>query len=133
MIDFSTLKGLTIPEGNVTKITDASGRVLWSAAKPVTITLKRHQYYAGTVVHGWIEINGVPYYAVETPTEITVAEGTKIVCCATSQIKLNGTDVASGSGDVRYEYTASVNATIEVLNNHNSDTQYLSIILITEQ
>ncbi len=32
MIDFATLQGLTIPEGVVTQITDASGRVLWSAA-----------------------------------------------------------------------------------------------------
>lgn len=31
MIDFSTLQGLTIPEGVVTQIADASGRVLWSA------------------------------------------------------------------------------------------------------
>jgi hypothetical protein len=133
-MNFATLKGLTIPEGNVTKITDASGNVLWSAAKPVTITLKRHQNYSGTVVHGWIEINGVPYYAAETPTEITVTEGTKILCCATSQVQLNGTTVAQWNGtEVRYEYTASVNATIEVMNAHNSDTQYLSIILITEQ
>lgn len=29
MIDFSTLQGLTIPEGVVTEIKDASGRVLW--------------------------------------------------------------------------------------------------------
>ena len=29
MIDFSTLQGLTIPEGVVTQIADASGRVLW--------------------------------------------------------------------------------------------------------
>ena len=29
MIDFSTLQGLTIPEGAVTQITDASGKVLW--------------------------------------------------------------------------------------------------------
>ena len=29
MIDFATLQGLTIPEGVVTEITDASGRVLW--------------------------------------------------------------------------------------------------------
>jgi hypothetical protein len=29
MIDFATVKGLTIPEGVVTQITDASGRVLW--------------------------------------------------------------------------------------------------------
>lgn len=33
MIDFSTLQGLTIPEGVVTQITDASGVVLWSAEK----------------------------------------------------------------------------------------------------
>jgi hypothetical protein len=131
-MNFATVKGLTIPEGNVTKI-EAGGRVLWSAAKPVTITLKRHQNYSGTVVHGWIEINGVPYYAAETPTEITVTEGTKIVCCVTSQVQLNGAVVAQGAGNVRYEYTASVNATIEVMNAHNSDTQYLSIILITEQ
>lgn len=31
-INFATLKSLTIPEGNVTKIEDVSGRVLWSAA-----------------------------------------------------------------------------------------------------
>lgn len=30
MIDFSTLKGLTIPEGVVTQITDAAGNVLWA-------------------------------------------------------------------------------------------------------
>lgn len=29
MIDFSTLQGLTTPEGVVTQITDASGKVLW--------------------------------------------------------------------------------------------------------
>ena len=31
MIDFSTLQGLTIPEGVVTEITDADGRVLWTS------------------------------------------------------------------------------------------------------
>ena len=30
-IDFTTLQSLTIPEGVVTQIADASGRVLWSA------------------------------------------------------------------------------------------------------
>lgn len=30
MIDFSTLRGLTIPEGEVIQITDASGNVLWA-------------------------------------------------------------------------------------------------------
>lgn len=32
MIDFSTLQGLTIPEGVVTQIADASGRVLWAVS-----------------------------------------------------------------------------------------------------
>ena len=31
-MDFSTVKELKIPEGNVTKITDASGKVLWKTA-----------------------------------------------------------------------------------------------------
>ena len=30
-MNFATLQGLTIPEGNVTQITDASGNVLWKA------------------------------------------------------------------------------------------------------
>ena len=32
MIDFSTLQGLTIPEGVVTEIKDASGRVIWAVS-----------------------------------------------------------------------------------------------------
>ena len=31
-IDFSTLKGVTIPEGVVTQITDALGNVLWASS-----------------------------------------------------------------------------------------------------
>lgn len=38
-MNFATLKGLTIPKGKVTKITDASGRVLWSAVKKVSVTI----------------------------------------------------------------------------------------------
>ena len=34
-MNFATLQGLTIPEGAVTQIADASGRVLWSAEKVV--------------------------------------------------------------------------------------------------
>lgn len=39
MIDFSTLKGLTIPEGVVTEIADESGAVLWSAVKLAKVTI----------------------------------------------------------------------------------------------
>ena len=40
-INFSTLKKLTIPEGVVKQITDASGRVLWSASKPIVLTVEK--------------------------------------------------------------------------------------------
>lgn len=36
-MDFSQVKSLTIPEGNVTKITDSSGRVLWQAGSWHTV------------------------------------------------------------------------------------------------
>lgn len=39
MIDFSSVKGITIPEGTVTKITDASGAVLWSANNTAKVTI----------------------------------------------------------------------------------------------
>ncbi len=39
MIDFSTLKGITIPEGVVKQITDASGAVLWSSKKLARVTI----------------------------------------------------------------------------------------------
>ena len=42
-IDFSTLQGLTIPEGVVTQIADAAGNVIWSAVtnKPVILEVKK--------------------------------------------------------------------------------------------
>lgn len=36
-MDFSTVKELKIPEGNVTKITDASGKVLWKAGPTANV------------------------------------------------------------------------------------------------
>ena len=51
MIDFSTLQGLTIPEGVVTQIADASGRVLWKkeTTKPVVLQVAKQTAttYAG--------------------------------------------------------------------------------------
>lgn len=37
-MNFATLQGLTIPEGVVTQIADASGNVLWSAVERLTVT-----------------------------------------------------------------------------------------------
>ena len=41
MIDFSSVKGITIPEGKVKKITDSSGNVLWEG----NITFKVSTYH----------------------------------------------------------------------------------------
>lgn len=99
--------------------------------KPVTITLKRGQYYGGAVVHAWIVVNGQTYYAEETPSEISVKAGTTITCCVTTGVQVNGQYVFQGNGN--YEYTVSSNAIIEITNAHNSDTQYIGLIRITEQ
>ena len=40
-MNFATLKGLTIPQGAVKQITDSSGRILWSASKPIVLTVEK--------------------------------------------------------------------------------------------
>ena len=49
MIDFSTLQELTIPEGVVTEIADAQGRVLWSYGSPAILEVEKQTLttYAG--------------------------------------------------------------------------------------
>lgn len=55
-IDFATLQGLTIPEGVVTQITDASGNVLWSAGgKDVILEVEKitsNTYASETLYEG---------------------------------------------------------------------------------
>ena len=54
-MNFATLKGLTIPEGVVTQITDASGRVLWKleTSKPVVLQVEKitSDTYAGETTY----------------------------------------------------------------------------------
>ena len=57
MIDFSTLKGLTIPEGVVTQITDESGRVIWAvqSGEPIVLEVEKitsNTYAGGTTYTG---------------------------------------------------------------------------------
>ena len=56
MIDFATLQGLTIPEGVVTQIADASGRVLWmvnTGGGPVILEVEKitSDTYAGETTY----------------------------------------------------------------------------------
>ena len=108
-IDFSKVKALTIPEGNVTQITDASGRVLWKAAPAeATVTIQLSGAFITPQIHLWLEINGTTYQEIYTPTEITVPIGTVIKCCFQSaytvnKIYLNDTVIAEGVAS--YDYT----------------------------
>ena len=109
MIDFSKLKSLTIPEGVVKQITDASGRVLWSARKPVTITL------TGSA-NCYVDYKGTRYTAPAT-FEADVGDEILIETTATPTggvIYLNGEQVASSSGTARYTYAVACDLNIDV-------------------
>lgn len=113
-MNFATLKGLTIPEGVVTQIADASGNVLWSAVKKVTITIEGN---GGDYAH--VVIDGVTY---NTATTVEVPIGTVISCVAKGinarTIRCNYAKVGSGydelNGDAQYEYTVVSDATIDL-------------------
>ena len=124
MIDFSTLQGMTIPEGAVTQIADASGRVLWKKAPSgATITLSFVRNGGGGFnSYARVTIDGVNYPLNEndlTTTALIVPVGTVITCMVTScntavssqKITLNGATVASGNSE--YLYTVVGDATIK--------------------
>ena len=78
MIDFSTLQGLTIPEGVVTQIEDASGRVLWSAEKKATVTIHKTDTSGGRLTDASkasVTIDGIVYDG-STEEILQVAQGT---------------------------------------------------------
>ena len=106
-MNFSALKGLTIPEGVVTQIADASGRVLWSAVQKVVITL------TGTSTTCYAEYKGTRY---TYPSTFEAAVGDEISMYvgdgpSAALIFLNGQQVATGQSKVTYSYTVVSNAT----------------------
>ena len=111
MIDFSTLQGLTIPEGVVTQIADASGRVLWSAAKPVTVTIRSSSSNQNSKF-AHIIIDGQTYDGSAACT-ISVPVGTIVTCYASSQVFLNGT-AAGGSPPITYEHEITTNTDFDI-------------------
>jgi hypothetical protein len=144
MIDFATLKSLTVPEGNVKKITDESGNVLWEAPPSgVTVTIT-NSGVTNVPPNGSIIIEGVSY---KQPQSIVVPLGTVITCSAPwtkhqiygsygGQIKLNGTLVAdrgsgNGGGTTTYDYTVNKDVEIDI-NNVGSPNGVYANINITE-
>lgn len=116
-IDFSTLQGLTIPEGKVTKITDAVGQVLWEEKKAemVTVTVTTNGVswnsdYAKVTIDGQV-------YDGSTTHELTLPVGTIIHCKVdrtgtSGSIILNGTNL--GSAPLSYDYEVISDCTIQI-------------------
>lgn len=102
MIDFSTLQGLSIPEGAVTQIADASGRVLWKQA-PSTANVKITTPDSGNGSFPNVIINGVNYNDTSTEYELVVPIGT---IAEVGGYYLNGTYVSGNytiMGDVEIQ------------------------------
>lgn len=113
MIDFSTLKGLTIPVGNV------------------ILTIER-TYQMQDVHHTWFVINGQTYDGGESvpgdnyslPTYVSADVGTKVLCCIemniadTTERKVNNELVelipSTDNTYLYYEYTVRGNATLAI-------------------
>ena len=139
MIDFSALKGLTIPEGVVKQITDASGAVLWIAKRNAVVTITSEcNGIMGDTSHIKIVSEAVSFeaYAYDMPDcTIEVPIGATIECTvrrnkgnADSSISLNGTKVLT---EGTYVYTVTGNVAIHVSDRYSMG-EY-GIITITEE
>lgn len=130
-MDFSKAKGLTITEGVVRQITDASGIVLWSATvEPATAVVKLladtflETYYASAEID--YRTPDAEVGSLTTAGEYELPIGTIITCSvkwngkerANLIIYLNGEVVRSSESSVLYEYTLTKNIDIEPRNNY---------------
>lgn len=119
-INFATLQGLTIPEGNVTEIKDASGRVLWKAIHGTSIVTIESDIAQAFEIYYRNPENGFINYMIDAGT-YELPNGTTLTmfvnpdggCCGS--IELNYEDVASSGEEgksVGYTYTLNGNITI---------------------
>jgi hypothetical protein len=138
VIDFSTLQGLTIPEGVVSQITDASGVVLWSAKRNAIVTITSDcNGIMGDTAHIKIVSETVIFeaYAYDMPNcTIEVPIGSTIECTvrrnkgnADSSISLNGAKVLT---EGTYIYTVTGNVAVDVSDRYSMG-EY-GVITITE-
>ena len=139
MMDFSTLRGVTIPEGEVTQIADANGVVLWSANTTAKVTITSEcNGIMGDTAHIKIVSETVSFeaYAYDMPDcTIEVPIGSTIECTvirnkgnADSSISLNGTKVLT---EGTYIYTVTGNVAIHVSDRYSMG-EY-GVITITEE
>lgn len=153
MIDFSTLQGVTIPEGVVEQIEDSNGVVLWSAEKIAKVTItstcvgidgdtSRITITSSTAFSlGTPNASSTAYTHTVEPWElpnctIEIPVGSTIECFVTRSkenqdccIILNGEEVVSGEGT--YLYTVTGNVTVDVSDRYTMG-EY-GVITITEE
>lgn len=138
-MDFSTLQGLTIPEGVVTKIANASGEVLWSAKRNAVVTITSEcNGIEGDTAHIKIvsETEIFEAYAYDMPNcTIEVPIGSTIECTvsrnkgnADSSISVNGTKVLT---EGTYIYTVTGNVAVDVSDRYSMG-EYGVITIIEE-
>lgn len=116
-MNFATLKGLTIPEGNVTQITDASGRVLWSAVKKVIANVIRPSGSTGSVTIDGIEYTESGTYEALESISVMVKSyfsGPPSYYAADAYVYLNNTIVATASSGATTSYSLSLDGCSEV-------------------
>lgn len=138
-MDFSTLRGVTIPEGVVAQIADENGAVLWSSKRNATVTITSTcNGIMGDTAHIKIvsETEIFEAYAYDMPNcIIEVPVGSTIECTvsrnkgnADSSISLNGTKVLT---EGTYIYTITGNVTVDVSDRYTMG-EY-GVITITEE
>lgn len=115
MINFSTLQGLTIPEGVVTQITDAAGNVLWSST--ITFTINGDTYVADRSMT-WAE-----WFASSHNTTGKTANDVQ-------SISANGTAVALNAiivGGMAYDIVFAEMVTVTITGAGNANYCYILI------
>lgn len=126
-MNFATLKGLTIPEGNVTQITDAIGRVIWSAAHNVVIA--GGGIGTGTGYTAMIDGSSYPFSAAWDISTVSTASVTITSTSTIGKILLNGETVLTGAG----EYTLSLSDATHVVMTRQLFNLMITTYSITEQ
>lgn len=101
-INFATLQGLTIPEGVVTQIADATGRVLWSAEEILegTLMVKKitHDTYAGETTYAGEQFILLDIYPRTNGTvNVTYGDFTKTVTDTSGAVEPNAIQVFFGT------------------------------------
>ena len=129
MIDFSTLQGLTIPEGVVIQITDASGKVIWNGKKLGSAILRPsadiyvgHRLIPASSTEAYLLINeevsdGISTYIMVSNEPVSES---KFAMTNTTQLEVSKYTILSAiiygdipsenkSGDSYYEFILEIN------------------------